>query len=203
MPISGQPLIRIGPLTSISARASQQLLERDPEQLERERGAGAAMRSAPEGHVIADVRPVQDELITVREDILVAVGRRVGQRDRLILGHVATAELHVVTSGTGKAAVRGEQTEIFLDRSREQARVLAQLLLQLGMLAQMYDNASEEHDRRDHPDDDELAQRSEHQVLGERLAPFIGGREQGRGRIVLHRQRLGLTRRDHLPGDHV
>src|SRR3984885_4512647 len=124
------------------------------------------MWASAERDVIADVGSVQDELVALREDVVVAVGRRIRHGDGLILGYVAAAERDIVASSSGETSVGREQAEVFLDCRRYQTRILPQLLLDLRVLAQMDHHASEEDDWRDHPDDDELTERPEHQFSG-------------------------------------
>ena len=73
---------------------------------------------SPNRNVFVDIGPVQNELVRILEHRFIAIGRRVHQRNWLILENGSSAKFHIVLGGPGKSAVGREQTQIFFDSRR-------------------------------------------------------------------------------------
>src|SRR3569623_3355036 len=108
----------------------QQFFERDLQFHSPEMDPGTIVRPPPEGEMLADVLPIEDERVAVREQGLVAVRRGVDQRDRLALANEPATDLDVARRRAGEAADRRIEPQELLPRRRTQRKVGAQSRLQ-------------------------------------------------------------------------
>ena len=107
------------------AGLSQELFERDPQLLSRERDARAHVGPAAECQMLADVGPAQTELIRVGEHGLIAIRRGIHECDRLSRLDAAPMYLHFVPRRPCEAAIGRVQPQEFFDGIGDQRGILA------------------------------------------------------------------------------
>ena len=151
--------------------------------------ARAHVGTRPEPEVVAGIGAVEPELVGIRVDVVVVVGRHHPDLDPLARVHRAPADLGVGREAARRRGYRRVVTQRLLDQRHHELAVLLHRREQLGVLEQAVDEVREQRASRVHPRHHHELELGGDLLVGERLAVDLGRQEEGRHvvRRVVHR----------------
>ena len=118
----------------IVATRSSSTLNAHPRLEPGEARAGADVRTTAERHVGAGVGPIESELVRVVEHRFVTVRRQEAERDLVAGAELLTVQLPRSHAVAQQEADRRVVAQRLLDRDRDQLRIGAQLLVEVGVV---------------------------------------------------------------------
>lgn len=102
-----------------------------------QRHPGTSVFASPEGHVRSDIWSAHDELFGPLEDLRIAIGGRVAQRDRFFGTYYRAVQMDVFGRCTCETSVRAVKSKELFHRRRNQGLIFPQLVLQIFVLGEM------------------------------------------------------------------